>query len=132
MNGIYDLKIDLDDGITMTVNALNLQGGQYKSLFTKNLGKFCEALYQKDFAQTNFADFHAHCKLKVPFETCPYPKGKNEVTNFMVADIGNVLPPYVPGGEKWKIEVRFYKTNDELLGGYNVYAILRSEQSLLG
>jgi hypothetical protein len=27
----------------------------------------------------------------------------------MLEDTAPMLPPYLPGGEKWKIDVRFYK-----------------------
>lgn len=51
--------------------------------------------------------------------------------NFHLDNVDDLLPPYMPGGEKWKIEVRFFKDN-EMLGGYNFFLIIRSEKSLLG
>lgn len=54
----------------------------------------------------------------------------NEVHNFNVEDNGT-LPPYIPGGEKWRADVRFIQDGVEL-GGYNLYAIIRSEKKLLG
>jgi len=126
------LKRDIGDELIVVLNALNLQGGQYKQIITKNLGKFCDALYEKyPGIEDYFNFFHQHAKVKVPWKTCPYSKGVNDVTNLLVDDIGNMLPPYIPGGEKWKIEVRYFE-NDVVVGGYNIYATLRSEQSLLG
>lgn len=69
-------------------------------------------------------------KISVPWASCPYPAGPNEISNLMVQDFASFLPPYIPGGEKWKVEVRFVKDGVEA-GGYNAYGILRSEQSIL-
>jgi hypothetical protein len=66
----------------------------------------------------------------VEWLTWPYPTGKNEIKNYYVTDYGNLLPPYIPGGEKWRIEVRYIK-DGEVVGGYEVYGILRNQNSLM-
>lgn len=95
----------------------------------KDLGKCCEALYQDAF-ETTFNDVFEHARVKVPWKTCPYPKGENELKNYLLKNIQDLLPPYLPGGEKWQIQLRLYK-GGEVLGGYNIFALLRNEQSLL-
>lgn len=116
----------------MKVFALNSQGNQYKLMFEKNLGKFCESMYmqQKEGFQKLFDDFHDQSSAKVPWKTCPYPKGLNHIQNYALNLTDEFVPAYVPGGEKWQIQMRFYE-NDEVLGGYNVFGILRNERSLM-
>lgn len=106
---------------------LNFQGGQYKKIFSKTVEKMCEGLYS-DELEPYFKD--AMKSLSKPFvwKTCPIPAGPNRFNNFMMED--RILPPYIPGGEKWLIEIKIFKGED-LLGGYKYYATIRSEQSLL-
>jgi hypothetical protein len=113
----------------MKIFGLNFQGNQYKKMFEKDLGLFCDALYQ-DFFKANYEGFVSRTISKVPWKTCPYPAGPDEVTNWLIDDVGDALPPYIPGGEKWKAEVRFYE-KEIVLGGYNLFAIIRNDQSLL-
>jgi hypothetical protein len=108
---------------------LNYQGNQYKKIFDKTFNKVCASLYlepQKEY----FENYQAHTSNPVPWKTCPYPAGSNEVKNFFIEDFDNFLPPYIPGNEKWKIEVRFLR-DEVALGGYNLYGLIRSEKSLL-
>ena len=127
-DGKYDLKVPLDDDIDMKIEAFNFQGGQYKKIGEKRFDKFCASVYD-DMTEKQFAKFYAASTLKVPFGTCPFPAGESEITNLMVDDDG-ILPPYIPGGEKWRADVRFLKKT-KILGGFNVYALIRNEQSLL-
>ena len=108
--------------------AYNFQGGQYKKMGEKKLEQLCKSLYV-DAYRSIYEKFNDASSNKVPFGTCPYPIVNNTVKNFLVSK-SELFPPYVPGGEKWRINVRFLKQN-EILGGYNVYALLRNEQSLL-
>lgn len=108
----------------------NLQGGQYKMMMDRSFDHLCDILYLEQ-NRVFFENYQAHTKQPVAWKTCPYPAGTNEVKNFLVEDNGNYLPPYVPGGEKWKIEMRFLK-NGIVLGGYNMYGILRNLNSLVG
>ena len=122
------MKVPLGDEIDMKIEAFNFQGGQYKKMGDKKLDKFCLSLYQDSFEKP-YKQYYDAITVKVPFGTCPYPAGINEINNMMIEEDG-FLPKYVPGGEKWRIDVRFLKKG-EVLGGYNVYALLRSEESLL-
>lgn len=121
--------MELSDEITMHITALNFQGNQYKMMFEKGLGKFCEALYV-DSMKEAYEDVHTYFSTNVPWKTCPYPKGPNEIHDYATSDLSYLTPPYVPGGEKWQFQVRFLK-DDQIFGGYNVYGLLRNEQSLL-
>lgn len=132
VDGTYDLKMDLGEKVTIHIAALNFQGNQYKKIFEKELENFCESLYKtgNGSLQENFEDFHKHAQNTVPWNTCPYPKGPNELTNLLLEDKTNLMPQYVPGGEKWQVQVRYF-TDDILMGGLNLFALLRSEQSLM-
>lgn len=106
-----------------------MQGGQYKQMVDKKFTNFCNTLYMEG-SKAFFENYQAHTTNPVPWKTCPYPAGSNEVKNFHVEDSELLLPPYIPGGEKWKIEMRFLRKG-EILGGYNIFATLRSAESLL-
>lgn len=95
----------------------------------KTLGELCINLYNETYRE-QFEDFQTYQEHPVPWLSCPWPTGDNEIHNYMVKDYGSLLPPYIPGGEKWRIELRISKDN-VTLGGYNGYGMLRSEQSLL-
>lgn len=128
VTGKYNVKISIDDDIDMTVEAYNLQGGQYKKIVDRKLEKFCQTLYVDTF-KGQYARFYEASTVKIPFGTCPYPAGDNEMINMMITDEGQ-LPAYIPGSEKWRVDIRFLK-KEEILGGYNVYGLIRSEQSLM-
>ena len=128
ISGKFNLKIPLDDDIDIFVEALNFQGGQYKKIFDKRVNKFCTTLYTKTFKEV-FDNYYEASLVKTPFGTCPFPAMKNVVTNFLISEDG-MLPPYIPGGEKWKIHMRFIK-DSEILGGYNLYILLRNEQTMI-
>lgn len=87
-------------------------------------------MYQPHF-KSFFEKAHEHATKKVAWKTCPYPKGPNEVKDYLIDNVDALLPPYIPGSEKWKFEMRFFKNNVDQ-GGYNLYAIIRNEKSLLG
>lgn len=130
VSGSYSINYHIDDTVLLTFAALNLQGGQYKKIFDKNIYTICSTLYNETFREI-YEDFQTHQKYQVPWKTCPYPTGPNEIFNYYLEDFGSMLPPYVPGGEKWKMDIRYFK-GDELLGGFSAYLTLRSERSLLG
>lgn len=95
----------------------------------KTLKNFCSSLYDVKLKE-HYEDYQTHMSKPVAWNTCPYPAGSNEVTNYAISD-QSILPAYLPGNEKWKVEMRFLR-KDVILGGYNIYAILRDEKSILG
>lgn len=123
------MKQDLGEDIDVEIAFLNLQGGQYKQMMEKSFTNFCRSLYMET-SKTFFENYQAHTIKPVAWKTCPYPAGQNEVKNFHVSDGLFMIPPYLPGSEKWKVELKLTR-GEEVLGGYNLYAILRSEHSLL-
>ena len=129
VNGVYTLKMPLDDSLSVSMNLYNFQGGQYKKMFDRKLDHYCKSMY-KDEIKPHYEKFQASTTNPTPWKACPFPPGKNEVKNYLIEENG-LLPPYIPGGEKWKADIRFLK-NDVELGGYNVYAIIRSDEKLLG
>lgn len=112
------------------MKALNFQGNQYKMIFEKNFGKFCDAIYSSNDVKTILEDVHNHAAVKVPTDTCPYPKGPNEIKSYLLKGFEKLLPPYMPGGEKWQFQLRFIK-DGEIMGGYNFYVLIRTQESLI-
>lgn len=130
INGKFTVKQELGEDMDIHGAAYNLQGGQYKQMVEKKFVNFCNTVYMN----TNkfiFENYQSHTTNPVEWKTCGYPAGSNEVKNFLVDDNVFPLPPYVPGGEKWKIEIRMVRAG-EVLGGYDIYANLRSNETLLG
>jgi hypothetical protein len=109
--------------------ASNFQGGQYKKIVEKSLVEPCASLYKDEFRE-NFENVQKAHTTQVAWLICPYPAGPKEVNNLMIDDSASLLPAYLPGGEKWKIEIKAFK-NGELYGGFNLYVILRNERTLL-
>lgn len=129
MDGSATLKIPIDDTFEAQATAYNLQGNQYKKIADKRIAINCEQLYNESYRE-HYEDFNKFLKYPIPWKTCPMPNHTNEIKNYFLQDYCDILPPYVPGSEKWKIEARLFKDGVEL-GGYNWYGILRNERSIL-
>ena len=128
MNGKYQIKISIDNSYDVLIEAFNFQGGQYKKFGDRKLEKFCKSLYIEPVKNT-YAKFYGASSVKVPFGTCPFPAMDNVISNLMISDNG-MLPPYLPGGEKWRVSFNFFK-NGEVMGGYNLDVLLRNQQTLM-
>ena len=58
---------------------------------------------------------------------------KNQTINiydWLPTEVGDFIPPYIPLGERWKVET-YAKKNNVNLGGVTTYSLLRNEYSLL-
>jgi hypothetical protein len=106
-----------------------MQGGEYRKIFESTVNEFCKNGYNETF-KPYYDDFQAASTPQVPWKTCPYPEGKYKLKNFRMEDHGSLIPPYLPGSERWQMQVRHLK-DDEAYGGFNIYVTLRTEQSLL-
>jgi hypothetical protein len=106
-----------------------MQGGEYRKIFERRVDELCKTGYNETF-KPYFEDFQAVQTPPVPWKACPYPKGVYEMKNYHIEDYGGLIPPYVPGGEKWQMQVR-YILDSEFIGGFNAFLTLRSEKSLL-
>lgn len=75
VTGILQTKVTVDDTYMISFEAFNLSGGQYKKIFGRVLGNFCEVLWasatestvKKFFASSNFTPPSIH------FGMCPLP-----------------------------------------------------------
>jgi hypothetical protein len=129
LDGNYTVLTAIDDTFNVTETAFNFQGNQYKKMGDANLNNLCTLVYNENVREY-FEDFQRHQKYPVEWKTCPYSTGPNEIKNYMIKDYADLLPPYVPWNEKWKVEIRFID-GEELLGGFNIYAILRNHNTLM-
>lgn len=112
----------------MLLQGFNLQGGQYKMIAEKKLDNFCKSIYI-DAVKSEYEKYYEASVPSIPFGTCPYPAGDYVITNLLLNDIG-ILPPYIPGGEKWRLDFRYYQ-GEQMVGGYDVYALVRNEKSIM-
>lgn len=92
------------------------------------LGPACDVIYGKSLEE-EFRRAFAHTNISVPFGTCPIPAQWIGVKDYLLKDLGDYLPPYVPGNERWKITVRFLK-EENVESIICFYLILRDEQKL--
>jgi hypothetical protein len=106
-----------------------MQGGEYRKIFEVQTYEICKNGYNETL-RPYFDDFQAASTPKVAWKTCPYPAGKYDVKNFRFEDYGSLIPPYMPGSERWQMQLRYFR-DGKAYGGYNAYATLRTEKSLL-
>lgn len=113
----------------LSFEAMNLSGGQYKKIFGRTLGRACDLVYESH-VEAEVKRFLAHTNLTISYGACPVePQGIN-ITNYYIDGAGDYLPPYVPGNERWKVNVWVTK-NDEIVSGITGYGILRDMQKLI-
>ena len=92
------------------------------------MGHFCDIVYDISFENTARAALAAS-NSTTPYGTCPVPPQTVYVDEFAPGDAGDAIPPYMPGNERWKLDIWVLKDNEKL-SGLRVYAILRDELKL--
>lgn len=112
----------------LSFEAFNLSGGQYKKIFGNIFGPFCDFVYSKNI-EKEFKAALAKSNSTTAYGTCPIPPQTFEVIDYAPEGAGDVIPPYMPGNERWKVDLWGTK-NGEVVSGFRVYAILRDEQKL--
>jgi surfactin synthase thioesterase subunit len=127
-NGSYTVKQELNNDMNYQFFAYNLQGGQYKLIVEKDLGSVCDFLYSEGHRHI-YEDFMSHTEPSVPFKTCPYPQTQHNVKNYLLKGVNEMIPPYVPGSEKWKVEAEI-RLNGKILGGAVFYATLINSDNI--
>lgn len=130
MDGKYSVLQTFHDSMVVSATGLNFVAGQYKKIFDKMIEQPLTTMYSYTKLQPYFDGFQRSQKVQYPWLTNPYPFGDNEITSLAVEDYDSMVPPYIPGGEKWKFEVRVF-FNNELLGGGDLYVTVRNQRSLL-
>lgn len=123
------MKIPLDNSVILSFEAFNLSGGQYKKLFGRTVGPTCDVLYEESLKKT-VSYFFSKTNMTITHGVCPIEAQVIEINNWTPDDLGDYLPPYVPGNERWRLDVYLSK-NGEVLGGNTYYAILRDAQKLI-
>jgi hypothetical protein len=108
---------------------MNMQGGNYKKTLEGSMNEICKNGYNETF-RPYFDNLQSAQTPKVAWKTCPYPANKYELKNFRFEDYGSLLPPYLPGSERWQLQIR-YAREGEVYGGFNMYVTMRNKQSLL-
>lgn len=134
IHGNYTLVSPIGDPHIGVIQAFNLMGGQYKKIFDVKNDDLCKLAWKEPYRK-EFNYFQSTQAHPVPWGVCPYPAGPNFVNKYMVNDdLGDFLPPRMPGGsENWQLKLTFFQKSDgKIVGGYNLYVILRTEETLLG
>lgn len=112
----------------LSFDAFNLSGGQYKKIFSNNWGPFCDFLYEKSVEKTVKSAF-ASTNTTMPYGTCPFQRQVIQFNDYAFVDEADFLPPYLPGNERWKLDL-FVSKDDVKVTGFRLYAIVRDNQKL--
>ncbi|KAG5680644.1 hypothetical protein PVAND_010138 [Polypedilum vanderplanki] len=130
-DGMLRLKRKIDNSLRLGFKAYNMNGGQYKLMFGRLLGSACDQLYE-DSMRITLEEFFVTTNLtQWSWGMCPIEGTTGVVKNYAPTTIGDHIPAYVPGSEKWKVELYFAENESNILGGVIVYASLRTNLSLI-
>ena len=127
-SGVYELKIPLDNSVILSYEAFNFAAGQYKKIAGKTLGPFCDVLYEKHL-ESEIKSYFSHSNFSIKYGDCPINPQILNVNDYAPEGLGEYLPDYVPGSERWKVTLWFTK-DEKFLGGFSVDSILRDNQKL--
>lgn len=129
ISGTYEQLLPTDDTLYGIVSFMSWTGGQYKKIWDTRVEPFCTALHKPPF-DSYMKKFLESSDKPGNFNSCPMPAGNYTIKNF--GGDASFLPDRIPGGddEKWLVKQAVYnRSNDELLGGQNIYLYLRSNES---
>jgi hypothetical protein len=128
--GVFKAQ-QLDNSLKVGFKAYNMAGGDYRMMFQRLLGPFCDMFYE-DHMRPTIEEFFAATNLSYwTWGMCPLPSAVGFVKDYVPSQIGNYLPPYLPGGEKWKCTLYLEDASNTTIGGITIYASLRSNYSLM-
>lgn len=122
------MKIPLDDTTILSFESFNMAGGQYKKIFGRTIGGFCESAYEPHL-EKDIRKYMAHTNLTIKYGDCPFPVGYFEIKDWTPDGVGDYLPPYLPGNERWKV-ILWISKDDVQLGGIAFYVIIRNDEKL--
>lgn len=63
------------------------------------------------------------------YGTCPIPAQVIQINDYTPSDSGDIIPSYMPGNERWRLDTWIMKDNEKI-SGVRLYAILRDQQKL--
>jgi hypothetical protein len=129
LDGVAELKIVVNNSITVSFESCNLSGGQYKKIFGHNIGGACDVAYEKHVEPEVRRYWKHYTNISFPYGTCPFTPEFFKVTEYHPKDFGDWLPPYLPGNERWRVTTWLH-AGDKTLFGIRVYAIIRDNQKL--
>lgn len=129
LSGTFAQLIPIDDSLYGIVSFMSWTGGQYKKIWDTRVDPLCTGFHNPPFG-AYMRSFFNRTKKPEEFDSCPVPAGDYTITDF--GGDASFLPDVIPGGngEKWLIkQTVFNRSNDELLGGQNIYCYLRNNAS---
>lgn len=130
ISGNYTIKEDVGNENTVHVSGFNFQGGQYKLMVEKSLGQFCDIFYAEPHREVyeSFSDYYTP---NVEFGTCPFPANNYSMRDYLISNekFEKLIPPYIPGSEKWKIVFKVL-LDGKVRGGNVFYVTIRHEDRM--
>ena len=92
------------------------------------MGPFCDFIYEKSL-EDEVKSAIIKSNSTTLYGTCPLPAQVIMVNDYTPMDAGDLIPAYMPGNERWKLDIWVSKDNEKV-SGFRLYAILRDEQKL--
>jgi hypothetical protein len=105
-----------------------LQGGQYKLLFGRVIGSLCDLLWE-DHIKSEAMNFLNNTESIIKYGDCPIEPQTIKFINYLPQSIGEHLPNFLPGNERWKLKV-YYNLNDTRVYEFDSYVLIRDEKSI--
>jgi hypothetical protein len=127
-SGVFEMKIQLDDTTILSFESFNMAGGQYKKIFGRTIGGFCQAAYEPHI-EKDMRSYMESSNISIKYGTCPFPPGRINIMDWTPEGVGDYLPPYLPGNERWKV-ILWISKDDKRLGGIIFYVIIRNNEKL--
>lgn len=118
----------MDDDVIMSFESFNMAGGQYKKIFGRTIGGWCSSVYEPHI-EKDFRSYMEHTNLTIKYGDCPFPAEYINIKDWTPEGVGDYLPPYLPGNERWKIILWFTKKGVSL-GGVTFFVIIRDDEKL--
>jgi hypothetical protein len=95
----------------------------------KDLGPFCDTFYLEAHRKI-YESFYGYFSPNVIFGTCPFPAGNYSMSDypFSEEDFEKLVPPYIPGSEKWRIFLKLSINGTAKGGGVYDFTISHKDR----
>jgi hypothetical protein len=96
-SGIFTIKAPIDNTMQVAFEAYNLSGGQYKKIFGRTVGFFCDTAYNPEYENV-VRKLIASTNATIKYGDCPILPQTIQINDATTDNIGDILPEYIPGG----------------------------------
>lgn len=124
MQGIVELKQDLTDDLHADMDVYRQDHGGWHSLFKRFFNKLCS----ENFLKTGLGYGFTTVLLPMIPEKCPQTPNSYNLTRRVLPryrrewtpEMQALIPPLVPSADKWRIDVKIYNNDKDLISMYRI------------